>query len=93
MYGKRGGRVQVNMMQFYELVERVAALENALSKLKVNEEAQEEVPVDGEMTKKEVIESLVSKGVKHNPRDKKEVLLSLLNTEVELCQEDRTESD
>ena len=91
MYGKRGGRVQVNMMQFYELVERVTALENALSKTKVKEVVKD--TSEDEMTKKEVIDLLVSNGIKHNPRDKKEVLLDLLNNEVESCQEDRTESD
>ena len=35
-------------------------------------------PEDKELTKSEVMESLDASGIKYNPRDKKEVLLSLL---------------
>jgi len=79
MNGKRGGRVQVNMMQYYELVDRVLALENALSELTKKDTVKD---TSDEITKKYVIESLNAKGIKHNPRDRKEVLVDLLNNEV-----------
>ena len=79
MYGKRGGRVQVNVMQFMELKERVAVLENALSEL-TKKDTVKDTSEDG-MTKKDVIDLLDAQGIKYNPRDKKEVLLDLLNSE------------
>lgn len=92
MYSKRGGRVQVNMMQFYELVERVENLENALSN--DNGKKEQVKKSSDEPTKKEVIAMLDEHPeIKYNPRDKKEVLLSLLNKEVDTCQDDQTESE
>ncbi len=85
MHTKRGGRVQVNMMQFYELVERVDKLEQLL-KEKVSEPEEGHAP-----TKPEVMASLDEKGIKYNPRDKKDVLIGLLNKGQETCQEDQTE--
>lgn len=87
MYSKRGGRVQVNMMQYNELVERVENLE-AQNKPKEVEQKEESV-----LSKKDVMALLDDKDIKYNPRDKKDVLIELLNKEVELCQKDQTELD
>lgn len=108
-YGRRGGRIQVNMLQYMELVERVEKLE-ALIKPKEVEHIREDVSVmhpkgfsypeneeensDKEknvLTKNKVMALLDEKGIKYNPRDKKDVLIELLNKEVETCQEDQTE--
>lgn len=70
-YGRRGGRVAVNRMQYAELLERVDALEKAVYGTK------------DELTKPEIIDKLKESGVEFNPRDKKDVLLSLLNKETE----------
>lgn len=78
MTSKRGGRVQVNMLQFYELVDRVEKLEAQNAEKK--EEQEEKEPV---LTKKDVIALLDEKGIKYNPRDKKDALIELLNKEVE----------
>lgn len=66
MTGKRGGRVQVNVLQYMELVQRVEELEKAV------------YGKPDSMTKNEVIEKLKESGIEFNPRDKKEVLMSLL---------------
>ena len=71
-YGKRGGRVQVNMMQYQELVERVEKLE---ALVKPKEVDQEFLP---DLTKDEVMKALDKKGIKYNIRDKKDVLIELL---------------
>ena len=73
MYGKRGGRVQVNMMQYQELVERVETLEAILIKKEV------EKPETAEPTKPDIMKALDDKGIKYNSRDKKDVLIGLLN--------------
>jgi ATP-dependent protease HslVU (ClpYQ) ATPase subunit len=103
MYSKRGGRVQVNMMQYYELVERVENLEKLHKKEEVKHEAiepaEENEVIEADevekiaLTKNKAMALLDEKGIKYNPRDKKDVLVELLNNEVETCQEDQTESD
>jgi ATP-dependent protease HslVU (ClpYQ) ATPase subunit len=103
MYSKRGGRVQVNMMQYYELVERVENLEKLHNKEEVKHEAiepaEENEVIEADevekivLTKNKAMALLDEKGIKYNPRDKKDVLVELLNNEVETCQEDQTESD
>ena len=75
MYSKRGGRVQVNVLQFNELKERVANLE-AQSAPK---EVEQDEPV---LTKNQIIALLDEKGIEYNPRDKKDILIELLNKEV-----------
>jgi hypothetical protein len=86
MQGKRGGRVQVNMMQYMELVERVEGLEAIVKNIDVAP------PVEAELTKPNIMKALDNAGVKYNPRDKKEVLSELLSG-VEICQDDQTELD
>lgn len=89
MYSKRGGRVQVNMMQYQELVERVEKLEtqndkkedvrpkSIINKVDITKEEVETVV----LTKNEAMALLDEKEIKYNPRDKKDVLIELLNTE------------
>lgn len=96
MYSKRGGRVQVNMMQFHELVERVDKLEAENKPKEVEQKPIKlEKPTDGEnvLTKNKVMALLDKKGIKYDNRKRKDVLIELLNKEVETCQEDQTESD
>ena len=88
-YGKRGGRVQVNMMQYQELVERVEKLE-ALINVEGRIITRKEVSVihpkgfipgkdaKKEMTKQQIMKSLDEKDIKYNIRQKKDVLLKLL---------------
>ena len=84
-YGRRGGRIQVNMLQYMELVERVEKLE---AQIKPKEVEQKTIKLnkepDGEdvLTKNKAMALLDEKGIKYNPRDKKEVLIELLNSEV-----------
>ena len=66
--GRRGGRVQVNMMQYMELVERVDKLEALIKPKEVEQNSDEEIV----LTKNELMISLDKKGIKYNPRDKKE---------------------
>lgn len=73
MYGrKRGGSVQVNRMQYMELVERVEKLE---ALVKPKEVEQDKKP---ELTKNEVMKALDKKGITYNIRDKKVILVELL---------------
>ncbi len=92
MQSKRGGRIQVNMLQYYELVERVEKLEAQNVQEDVKQEEPEEITQEesGEdstilevLTKPQVMALLDEKGTKYNPRDKKDVLIELLNSEVE----------
>ena len=71
MQGKRGGRVQVNMMQYMELVARVEKLETMIGKNVVEES-------NPELTKKEIVKLLDKKGIEYNIRDKKDILIKLL---------------
>ena len=72
--GRRGGRVQVNMLQYMELVERVDKLEALIKPKEVEQNSDEEIV----LTKNELMISLDKKGIKYNPRDKKDVLVELL---------------
>jgi hypothetical protein len=83
--GKRGGRVQVNMMQYYELVDRVTVLEAIVSKLDLAK------PEAVELTKNDIMKALDDKRIKYNPRDRKDILQELLNNEVTKCLDDQTE--
>ena len=82
MYGrKRGGSVQVNMMQYQELVERVERLESLIVKDHVEQSQITETAVVTEtvvLTKIETMTLLDEKGIKYNPRDKKGILIELL---------------
>lgn len=71
MQNKRGGRVQVNMMQYYELVRRVEKLENALID-------NNEVKKETELTNGEMREMLTKRGISFTTRNTKEELLQLL---------------
>lgn len=81
MYSKRGGRVQVNMMQYRELENRVDALEKAAKSKPVELKKKPETinKTDSGPTKPDVIKMLKDKNIKHDPRDKKDVLIELLN--------------
>ena len=72
--GRRDGRVQVNMMQYMELVERVDKLEALVKPKEVEQNSDEETV----LTKNELMISLDKKGIQYNPRDKKDVLIELL---------------
>ncbi|MBW1853101.1 MAG: hypothetical protein JRJ00_00210 [Deltaproteobacteria bacterium] len=84
---KRGGSVQVNMLQFYELVQRVEKLEELIKEKPETKTSKE----DSNVTKNDVMALLDEKGIKYNPRDKKEVLVELLNEGLEICQKDQTD--
>lgn len=79
MHSKRGGRVQVNMMQYRELENRVDALEKAGKPIESKTKPETNEKPDTTVTKAVVIKMLKDKNVKHDPRDKKDVLLELLN--------------
>ena len=82
-YGRRGGRVQVNFLQYMELVKRVDNLEAFMNK--------KEVIQDIELTKNDIMKDLDDKGIKYNPRDRKDILQELLNNEVDICLNDKPE--
>lgn len=73
--GRRGGRVQVNMMQYQELVERVEKLEALIKPKEVEQNLDEETV----LTKNEIMSLLDNKGITYNPRDKKDILIELLD--------------
>lgn len=73
MMNKRGGRVQVNMMQYQELVNRVDALEKILF-----DKQLETVREESELTKGEIKEILMKRDVPFTTKNTKEELLGLL---------------
>lgn len=73
MSGRRGGRVQVNMLQYLELVERIDRLESLVLKVGKEEES--------DLTKKEIMEQLDALSISYNARSRREELLSLLPEE------------
>ena len=73
MVNKRGGRVQVNMMQYYELVGRVEKLEKALFDSQI-----EEVKTESELTNGEIKEILTQRNIPFTTRSTKEELLKLM---------------
>lgn len=73
MTNKRGGRVQVNMMQYYELVQRVEKLEKALFDSQI-----EVVKKDSELTNGEIKEILTQRNIPFTTRNTKEELLKLM---------------
>ena len=72
MDGRRGGRVQVNMLQYMELVERVEKLE-ALVKPKEVKQVKEPA-----LTKEEIMSRLDKKGIKYNLKTTKAKLIKLM---------------
>ena len=73
MQGRRGGRIQVNFLQFMELTERVERLEAAIFKDNISLES------DNELTKQDIKDLLDQQGISYTTKHTKEDLLGLLN--------------
>jgi len=86
MEGRRGGRVQVNVLQYQELVERVERLEAILQKPDIGKVGQDD------LTKKDIMEMLDHRGISYTTRDTRDDLIAFLNDEgADKCQKDKQE--
>lgn len=85
MQGRRGGRVQVNALQFMELEERVAKLEALLI------DTNTEVEGNDSLTREDIMEILDKQHISYRKKDTRDVLLGLLNQGDTQCQKELTE--